>query len=78
MNLKMIGRFMAQLVALEAVLLIPAMAVSLGYGEWHTIGAFGISMAVMLAWVLCLSDQIRQEGVQPVAAYFMYWPLSAI
>ena len=58
MNLKMIGRFMAQLVALEAVLLIPAMAVSLGYGEWHTIGAFGISMAVMLAlagilWALC-------------------------
>ena len=58
MNLKMIGRFMAQLIALEAILLIPALGVSLGYGEWNTVSAFGISMAVMLAlsgilWLPC-------------------------
>ncbi len=58
MNLKMIGRFMAQLVALEAVLLIPALGISLGYGEWHAAGAFGISMAAMLVfagilWLFC-------------------------
>ena len=58
MNLKMIGRFMAQLIALEAILLIPALGISVGYGEWNTVGAFGISMAVMLVlagilWLLC-------------------------
>ena len=58
MNLKMIGRFLAQLTALEAALLIPAVAISLGYGEWNAAGAMGISMATMLAvsvilWVLC-------------------------
>ena len=58
MNLKMIGRFMAQLIALEAILLIPALGISVGYGEWNTVGVFGISMAVMLVlagilWLLC-------------------------
>ena len=58
MNLKMIGRFMAQLIALEAILLIPALGISVGCGEWNTVGAFGISMAVMLVlagilWLLC-------------------------
>ena len=58
MNLKMIGRFLAQLIALEAVLLIPALGISLGYGEWSAVRAMGISMAAMLAlsgilWLLC-------------------------
>jgi len=58
MNLKMIGRFLAQLIALEAALLIPAVGISIGYGEWNAAGAMGISMAVMLAvsgilWLLC-------------------------
>ena len=58
MNLKMIGRFMAQLIDLEAILLIPALGISVGYGEWNTVGVFGISMAVMLVlagilWLLC-------------------------
>jgi trk system potassium uptake protein TrkH len=58
MNLKMIGRFLAQLVALEAILLIPALGISIGYTEWNAASAMGISMAVMLAfsgllWLLC-------------------------
>ena len=58
MNLKMIGRFLAQLIALEAALLIPAVGISLGFGEWNAAGAMGISMAIMLAvatilWALC-------------------------
>ena len=58
MNLKMIGRFLAQLVALEAILLIPALGISLGYTEWNAAAAMGISMAIMLAfsgllWLLC-------------------------
>ena len=58
MNLKMIGRFLAQLVALEAALLIPALGISMGYGEWNAVKAFGISMGIMLGfagllWLLC-------------------------
>jgi len=58
MNLKMIGRFLAQLIALEAALLIPAVGISIGYGEWNAVRAMGISMAAMLAlsgilWLLC-------------------------
>ena len=40
MNFKMIGRFLAQIIAVEAVFLIPAMAVSLGYGEMNAAQAF--------------------------------------
>ena len=58
MNLKMIGRFLAQLVVLEAAFLIPALGISLGYGEWQSAIAMGISMGIMLAvsgilWLLC-------------------------
>ncbi len=58
MNLKMIGRFLGQLIAMEAAALVPAVLISLGYGEWNAAVATGISMAVMLAvagilWLLC-------------------------
>jgi len=64
MNLKMIGRFLSQLVALEAVLLMPAIGISLGYGEWNAAKSLGISMAVMLAvagflWLLCKNSSQR-------------------
>ena len=58
MNLKMIGKFLAQMVLLEAVFLIPALAISLGYGEWPGAAAIGISMSIMLVvagvlWLFC-------------------------
>ena len=58
MNLKMIGRFLSQLVALEAAFLVPALGISLGYGEWQSAMAIGISMGIMLItagilWLLC-------------------------
>ncbi len=64
MNLKMIGRFLSQLVALEAVLLIPAVGISLGFGEWNAAKAMGFSIAVMLAiagtlWLLCKKSAQR-------------------
>ncbi len=64
MNLKMIGRFLAQLIALEAALMVLPVAISMGYGEWHTVKGFGISMAIMLAvsgglWLLCRKGNRR-------------------
>ncbi len=48
MNYKMIGRFLAQILAIEAVFMIPAMGISTGYGEWNTVMAFAVTMAVIL------------------------------
>jgi len=48
MNHKMIGRFLAQILAIEAVFMIPAMGISIGYGEWNTVMAFAVTMAVIL------------------------------
>ena len=58
MNLKMIGRFLSMLVILEAVFLIPALAISLVLGEYTAAISMAVSMAVMLAvwgllWLTC-------------------------
>ena len=44
MNYKMIGRFLSQILAIEAAFMIPAMGVSVGYGEWNTVLAFAITI----------------------------------
>ena len=49
MNFKMMGRFIAQIIAIEAAFMVPALAISLGYGEWTAVKAFAITLALMLA-----------------------------
>ena len=49
MNYKMMGRFVAQFVAVEAVFLLPALGISLGYGEWDAVRGFLWSLAAMVA-----------------------------
>ena len=58
MNFRMIGRILAQIIAVEAVFLLPALGISLGYGELHTVAAFGLTLAIMAAaagilWLTC-------------------------
>ena len=48
MNMKMMGRFIAQIIAIEGVFMLPALAISLGYGEWSAVRAFVITVAIML------------------------------
>ena len=48
MNFKMMGRFMAQIIAIEGVFLLPALGISLGYGEWNAVYGFCVTLAVML------------------------------
>lgn len=62
MNYKMIGRFLSQIVAIEAVFLIPALAISTGYGEWSTVQAFILSIAIMLAVSGILYALCRKSG----------------
>ena len=62
MNLKMIGRLLSQLVLIEAAVMIPALCISLGYGEWNSAASMGISMGIMLLfagflWLLCRNQR---------------------
>ena len=49
MNYKMMGRFIGQIVAVEAAFLIPAVLISLGYGESGAVSALVLTMAIMAA-----------------------------
>ena len=49
MNLKMMGRFIAQIIAVEAAFMLPALLISLGYGEDPAVKAFGITIGITLA-----------------------------
>ena len=40
MTFKIIGRFIAQILAIELLFMLPALAISLGFGEWRSIQAF--------------------------------------
>ena len=56
MNYKMMGRFLAQILFIEAVLMLPALGISLYGGEWMAIKGFAwaIALAVAIAVVLYL------------------------
>jgi trk system potassium uptake protein TrkH len=49
MNMKMMGRFIAQIVGIEAAFMLPALLISLGYGEWPAAQAFAVTVGIMLA-----------------------------
>ena len=58
MNFRMIGRILAQIIAVEAVFLLPALGISLCCGELHAAQAFLLTLAVMAAaagvlWLTC-------------------------
>ncbi len=47
MNFKMMGRFISQIIAIEGAFLIPALAISLGYGEMPAVKAFLLTLGIM-------------------------------
>ena len=49
MNVKMMGRFLSQIIAIEAVFMIPALGISLGYGEWNAVRGFAYALAITVA-----------------------------
>lgn len=48
MNKKMIGRFIAQIIFIEGLFMLPALAISFGRGEWETGKSFLLTLAIML------------------------------
>ena len=62
MNYKMMGRFIAQIVAMEMAFLIPALIISLGYGETVAVNSFLLTLAVMGTVAGSLFGLCRKAG----------------
>ena len=62
MNYKMIGRFIGQLTALEAVFMIPAMVISLCSGESEALFGFLVTLGALVLLSLVLLLSCRQAG----------------
>ncbi len=66
MNYKMIGRFLAQILSIEGLFLIPALLISLFCGETAAVQAFLWTLLVILVCVVCLHWLCRGA---PIAFY---------
>ena len=62
MNYKMMGRFMAQMVAIEAVFILPAMGISLYNREWDAVRGFLWALVAMVALSGLLYAFCRKAG----------------
>ena len=60
MNLKMMGKFISQIVAIEGIFMIPALVISLCYGETAAVKGFLITLAVMSLVVASLHLTCRK------------------
>ena len=75
MNVRMIGRILSQIIGIEAVFLLPALGISLGYGELQAAEGFVLTLSIMafvagLLWLICrkASKQIgASEGMISVS-----------
>ena len=62
MNYKMMGKFIAQIVFMEMLFLLPALVISLGYGETAAVWAFLATMTIMAAVSGVLYGICRDSG----------------
>ena len=62
MNIKMMGRFLAQIIAIEAVFMIPALGISLGYGEWSAVKGFAYALVISVVLSGILFALCRKAG----------------
>ena len=62
MNFKMIGRFLAQIIAIEAVFMLPALGISLGYAESNAVRGFLMTLVISAALAGVLYLICRKAG----------------
>ena len=60
MNFKMIGRFLAQIISIEAVFLLPAMGIGLFNGEYGALKGFLLTLAIMVVLASALFAVCRK------------------
>ena len=78
MNIKMMGRILAQILAVEAVFLVPAIGISLGCGEWNAVFGLGVTMAVTggvagILWLLCRRADRRFGATDGMISVGLGW-----
>ncbi len=61
MNYKMMARICAWILTIEGIFMLPALAISMGYGEWNAVRAFAISDSIIFAIALILFAFARRE-----------------
>ena len=62
MNYKMMGRFIAQIVAIESVFMLPALGISVYRGEWNAVKGFVYTLGLMLLVSGILFGLCRKAG----------------
>lgn len=62
MNYKMMGRFVAQLMLIEGAFLLPAVCISLIYGEYDALWGFGLTLLIILAVGSLMFGLCRRSG----------------
>ncbi len=62
MNFKMMGRFIAQIITVEAVFMLPALGISIFSEEWNAAIGFGYSISIILALAAILFALCRKAG----------------
>jgi len=60
MNFKMMGRFIAQIITIEAVFMLPALGISLYCGEWNAAASFGYTLGIIVALAAVLFALCRK------------------
>ena len=62
MNFKMMGRFIAQIITIEALFMLPALGISLFSGEWGAAMGFGWTLGIILVLAAVLFALCRKAG----------------
>ena len=62
MNGKMMGKFIAQIITIEAVFMVPALIIGLCYGEWDAVRGFSVTLGIMLVLAGLLYLICRKAG----------------
>ncbi len=83
MNYKLMGRFIARIILMEAVFLLPALFISLGYGEMSAVYGFLLTVATALAlgvpmYLFCRKTDLRfgvREGMVCVSLSWLIMSL---
>lgn len=78
MNYKMMGRFLAQILAIEAVFMLPALFISLGYAQWQAVEGFLwaiglIVAATMILFLICRGAPRELDAREGLVCVGMSW-----
>ena len=83
MNYKMMGRFIAQMLFIETIFMVPALIISACYGEALSVQGFLLTIACMLAvegvlWLLCKSAPKALNAKEGLVCVGISWIIMSL